>query len=726
MRTLGGAALKTTGCGVDKRGAIGLPAGDQGRTTITKGARARERNSGKRFGVCSSVWTIALLGALIAPIAAAQGPIVTTIRVIAAGNGTFELFGIGGDGAAYRRTQSAANDCWNPWRSLQGTELRALAPALNADGRLELFVVGADGAAYHKWQSSAGGEWGEWAALGGTDLRQVAAARNQDGRLELFALGADGAVYHKWQTSAGGGFGAWAALQGTMLREIAAAANADGRLEIFAIGGDGAIYHNWQTSAGAGFGDWAALEGRELRRLTAARNADGRLQVFALGGDLAIYDNAVYHKSQASAAAGFGEWSSLQAPYLLDVTAAVTVDGRVELFGLSGRRDITHAWQTSAGGQWGAWVGLATCNPRAPYGSELAAHWAPVLSQDVDDANVRADYVTRFDYDGDWAGFNNWDNLDGHALPAYVYYWVTETVSHYFVGYAFFHPRDWTTALLPGVVDPFGTDHNNDLEGVLLTIAKDPGLPFGRFLSMHTVAHTDFYSFIDDYTPPSSPWFPQLDGSSSVGEGDYDADIDGDVDFVADDFGLHPVVYVEAEGHGVYGVQGAGYGVTDWSPIFEDEGIVDWQQADWTGMPAPRRSGAPGAPGASYDTGSWGDGVIYHYEGTADVPTDAEDWQVIGYALTPIDTMWQRREDYGCPERERTFESDGNFAGGGEAQAPWGLDDSNDAVPRGWFFTEPAFLVSSYFTNIGLPASPTPYTAYSYPHSAAPYPTCSP
>ncbi len=52
-----------------------------------------------------------------------------------------------------------------------------------------------------------------------------------------------------------------------------------------------------------------------------------------------------------------------------------------------------------------------------PQYRELAAHWAPIVSQDIDDANTRAEYITRFNYDGDWRGNNNWNHLNRYELP---------------------------------------------------------------------------------------------------------------------------------------------------------------------------------------------------------------------------------------------------------------------------------------------------------------------
>jgi hypothetical protein len=333
--------------------------------------------------------------------------------------------------------------------------------------------------------------------------------------------------------------------------------------------------------------------------------------------------------------------------------------------------------------------------PPPPTHEQLAAYWAPVISQDVDAANVRADYITTFNYDGDWSAWNNWNNLDSFDLPSAVYYWVIESPDRYFIGYAFFHPRDWSSS--------GGDEHENDLEGALLSIAKDSTLAHGRFEGMVTQAHGPFFSFADDDTPESSEWFKLVSLSQKM------TGKDEDVDFVVDDFGLHPVIYLQAEGHGAYGHPFRGQKnawdyLDDWAPIFIRNKITDWRGADWTGVPAPPVSGAVLE---SYSKDGWGDGIIYHYEPTPDLlggkgvtssSTLTHDWQVAGYALVSIKNLWDRRNDYVTspgihhdPDtHDRVFSGPGNFGPSGGAQAPWGWGD-------GSFFVDPARFMANKF-----------------------------
>ena len=44
-----------------------------------------------------------------------------------------------------------------------------------------------------------------------------------------------------------------------------------------------------------------------------------------------------------------------------------------------------------------------------PSDFEIAFAHAPVHYQDTDDSRPKADYITLFNYDGDWRANNNWD-----------------------------------------------------------------------------------------------------------------------------------------------------------------------------------------------------------------------------------------------------------------------------------------------------------------------------
>jgi hypothetical protein len=136
---------------------------------------------------------------------------------------------------------------------------------------------------------------------------------------------------------------------------------------------------------------------------------------------------------------------------------------------------------------------------------EMAIHWSPFFYQ----ASVNNyDIPTNFNFDGNWNGYDNWENAEWYInhFQTYVYYTVQESVNHYFLTYLVFHPRDtkfWS--------------HENDLEGVRVVIDKD-GSTYGRFWLMETFEHGNLH-----FT--TNPTF--INGS-------------------------HPAVWIEAKGHGIW------------------------------------------------------------------------------------------------------------------------------------------------------------------------------
>ena len=251
----------------------------------------------------------------------------------------------------------------------------------------------------------------------------------------------------------------------------------------------------------------------------------------------------------------------------------------------------------------------------------------------------KADYITAVDFDGDWDTSNNWESIAKaeHKAAAVCYYSVVATKTHWFILYAFYHPRDWADH---PAADLFGADeHENDMEG-LLVVAQRPSKPsedkYGRLLGVVTVFHTNFFS----YAPKGSP----LKGG--------DEDIDGTLEMEEYNGAAHPVTAQEAKGHGLKA----------WPQVLID-----------------------------------GDGIKYFPTlDEAGVPTGPDDRNV-KYKLVNIFAkggLWERRE------QKETFSAPGTFAGGG-ANAPWGWDDGDDGnVSRGDFATDPAKLIDVYFEGL--------------------------
>lgn len=269
--------------------------------------------------------------------------------------------------------------------------------------------------------------------------------------------------------------------------------------------------------------------------------------------------------------------------------------------------------------------------------ADLALHWAPVHYQDTDSSDYDADYLSAIDYDGEWDMLNNWDRQDDGVFPlaSTAYYSVVETSTHWFIGYGFYHPRDWTD-----VPDPFNLlHHENDMEGLLLTVRRD-GSAFGRLEAMVTVSHGNFYS----YLPPGSPF---TSGRESV---------DGTIVMRTVDGASRPTSWQEAKGHG----------------------LRRWNGAEFAGG-----DGIIYVPSA----------------GAGEVPASGNDRSVGYRLVSVFaaDGLWARRNAPATFAGFGTFRGDNGKDNA--ANAPWGWDDGDDGsdLPRGLLATDPALLVSAYF-----------------------------
>jgi hypothetical protein len=206
----------------------------------------------------------------------------------------------------------------------------------------------------------------------------------------------------------------------------------------------------------------------------------------------------------------------------------------------------------------------------------LAEHYAPFIAQETW-FDPRADMLCRFDFDGDHQGDNNWDNLEKGSPQAYVYYAVIETATHWFVQYNFFHARDYSDNCIAG------TCHENDNEGVILTVRRD-GSEFGRLDVMETLAHNNVYSYTNNRSV--RPSLHNVDGALELFEDQ------------------RPIVFLEAGGHGAIGSG-------DRKSTFNGRRL-DWKQFT---------------------------GITYRYRGLAQAPKGNMDREV-GYELLPIEEHW--------------------------------------------------------------------------------------
>lgn len=279
---------------------------------------------------------------------------------------------------------------------------------------------------------------------------------------------------------------------------------------------------------------------------------------------------------------------------------------------------------------------------------DLAYHHAPIHYQDVDRTGShglggKADYITSVDFDGDLNAKNNWNNITNSAYRgnAYGYYSVTETSTHYFIIYAFFHPRDWTDIFFLYNID----EHENDLEG-MLTIVRKNSSSYGEAIGAITVFHSDFYS----YKTASS-------GLSSGQES-----VDGTITTQYYDGNNRFQTSQEAKGHGMK--------------------IYDKQK--------------PG--GSDYV-------VYYPSKTISEYPADIYDRNVKYKLVDIFESgngLWAQRFNASLFKDAKQFQKS---YGNGTANAPWNWDDGNDGngtgLLAGGMAYYPAELVDAYFNGLG-------------------------
>ncbi len=223
----------------------------------------------------------------------------------------------------------------------------------------------------------------------------------------------------------------------------------------------------------------------------------------------------------------------------------------------------------------------------------LVEHYAPFIAQETW-FNPKADYLARFDYDKNWKGDDNWENLEKGSSQAFVYYAVMETKTHWFLQYNFFHARDYSDICI------VGTCHENDNEGLILTVRKDNS-KFGKLEVMETLAHNNIYSFSND---------------RSIKKGVHN--IDGKIDLYKS---IQPIIFIEAGGHGVLGSSHK-------TSLFSAESLNFKKNT----------------------------GVTYVYKNRAERPKHSNDRNV-GYALLPIYEHWWTKGNQESDSSNETFDN---------------------------------------------------------------------
>jgi hypothetical protein len=312
---------------------------------------------------------------------------------------------------------------------------------------------------------------------------------------------------------------------------------------------------------------------------------------------------------------------------------------------------------------------------------DIAYYWAPIWYQNTGGMGIR-DFITKFDFDGNWIGADNWDNLmaqvdapneDIVILNCSIYYSVVETRTHWFIGYYDFHPQDWDSS------EYYDSEsHENDLEGALLVISKPISGESSRYGSLElfeTEAHGQFYQY-----------------SNSISANPNGEDIDGGIvleTYLAADNHARPVLYVQSGGHGVFGSK--------------SDASVNENWSDWTGDAIESKV----ANWHSDEEFPDGDGVIYYPTGNAEVPhlrQGSSSVREAGYQLLDIGQLWNLRfQPYN--NYDSAFANFYTFNGNGEApdsaNLPWGWDDSGDGTTyAGDFFYNPANMIHTHFPDL--------------------------
>lgn len=167
----------------------------------------------------------------------------------------------------------------------------------------------------------------------------------------------------------------------------------------------------------------------------------------------------------------------------------------------------------------------------------IVAQYAPFVFAATARTGGRQDILSNIDFDGDLVGNNNWENFDHFELAPTVYYAILETGTHYFISYHLFHPRDWNQFTVW-----LNDTHENDGENFQVVVRKSDG----RVVLLWTQAHYRSKTYVRHGSGIES-------GAMRLAGEFQTIDSNG----VPSDEGTHACVFVESEGHGIYGTLGS-------------------------------------------------------------------------------------------------------------------------------------------------------------------------
>jgi len=313
---------------------------------------------------------------------------------------------------------------------------------------------------------------------------------------------------------------------------------------------------------------------------------------------------------------------------------------------------------------------LSSCSATLTGGSSqtLEQRWAPILFQsDNADSVRRHDYITKFNYDNDYNGANNWNHLT-FSPPAFMYYAISETLTHYFVTYYFYYPQDTNTTLGVG-------GHENDFEGAMLVVAK--GGLYGTLMDVMTEWHGNYSNY------------PVYGGVTAGTNGNLGQNM---VWFSAEGLPYqtanHIQLFSEARGHGIHV---CGDPTVD---CVSAPGVVYTFKGGISQTP-DNVSCADG--GATYNINSaCGYGLISMSESGGGIAPGSNGYVNQG--------LWYL-QNHMCPTC--TFSSYGvmpnTHTSSGNAEAPWAWDSANDGHAfRGDFLCDPAAMVDIHLNGSGF------------------------
>lgn len=155
---------------------------------------------------------------------------------------------------------------------------------------------------------------------------------------------------------------------------------------------------------------------------------------------------------------------------------------------------------------------------------DAARLYAPRILHETSAELGRQDVPSAMDFDGDREGANNWETFPRFEIVPTVYYTFSETSTHIFLTYHLYHPRDWKRVPL-GIQDA----HEGDGENLQVIVEKANA----SVVLLTTQAHYDSWSY--------APLHGAIHSGAQTLRGDFEIATG------------HPIVYVESEGHGIYG-----------------------------------------------------------------------------------------------------------------------------------------------------------------------------